>query len=131
MSVREGGFPRVEPSVVLVFAAGNPETCKSVKPRTWNFTPQTRFPNEASMPRYFFNLYDGRNIIPDQEGTDLPDDDAARTHAFRVMRELARNREERTRAWRLVVCEEDQTTCFELAFAPLDDTRYRYPPRCA
>jgi len=83
------------------------------------------------MPRYFFNLNDGCNIIPDPEGTDLPDDHAARTHAFRVMRELARNREERTRAWRLVVCEEGQTTCFELAFAPVDDTRYRYPPRCA
>jgi hypothetical protein len=92
---------------------------------------KTRFPNEASMPRYFFNLNDGRNIIPDPEGTDLPDDHAARTHAYRVMRELARNREERTRSWRLVVCEEGHAATFELAFAPAEDTRYRYPPRCA
>jgi hypothetical protein len=82
------------------------------------------------MPRYFFNLNDGDKVIPDSVGTELSDDQSARTHAFRVMRELARNRETRTRAWRLVVSEGD-APCFELSFAPGDDSRYRYPPRCA
>jgi hypothetical protein len=83
------------------------------------------------MPRYFFNLNDGRKFIPDPDGTELSDDRAARAHAFRVMRELARNREELTSAWRLVVYKERSTPCFELAFASVDDSVYRYPPRCA
>jgi hypothetical protein len=87
--------------------------------------------NEASMPRYFFNLNDGRKLIPDPDGTELPDDQAARAYAFRVMRELARNREERTSAWRLIVCEEHGTPCFELAFAQAEESVYRYPARCA
>lgn len=32
------------------------------------------------MPRYFFNVHDGGSS-PDQEGTELPDDDAARQEA--------------------------------------------------
>jgi hypothetical protein len=83
------------------------------------------------MPRYFFNLHDGRKIIPDPDGTELTDCHAARAHAYRVMRELARNREEKTRTWRLVVHEEYGVPCFELAFAAADDAMYRYPPRCA
>jgi hypothetical protein len=83
------------------------------------------------MPRYFFNLYDGRNIIPDPDGTELSDDHSARAYAFRVMRELARNREEQTSAWRLIVHEGRETPCFEVAFSSADDAVYRYPPRCA
>jgi hypothetical protein len=83
------------------------------------------------MPRYFFNLYDGRKIIRDPEGTELSDYHSARAHAFRVMRELARNREEQTSTWRLIVHEGHGTPCFELAFVPADDAIYRYPPRCA
>ena len=83
------------------------------------------------MPCYFFNLFDGRKVIPDPDGTDLPDYQAARAHAFRVMRELAKNREEQTLTWRLIVHEGEGTPCFELAFASADDTMYRYPPRCA
>lgn len=83
------------------------------------------------MPRYFFNLRDGRKIIPDPDGTELADHHAARSHAFRVMRELSRNREEATSAWRLVVCEDRGLRCFELSFASADDTMSRYPPRCA
>jgi hypothetical protein len=84
------------------------------------------------MPRYFFNLYDGRKIIPDPYGTELSGYDAARAHASRVMRELTKNREEEeTSAWRLVVHEGSGTPCFELAFISADDAIYRYPPRCA
>ncbi len=83
------------------------------------------------MPRYFFNLNDGSKIIPDPDGTELSDIDSARAHAFRVMRELARNREEMTSGWRLIVHEGNGIPCFELAFASANDTMYRYPPRCA
>lgn len=83
------------------------------------------------MPLYFFNLYDGRKTIPDPEGVELPDYHAARSHAFRVMRELARNREELTRTWCLIVHEGRGVPCFELPFSPADETMYRYPSRCA
>lgn len=73
------------------------------------------------MPRYFFNLNDGRRIIPDIEGTELPDDDSARTHGCQVVRELARNRERTTRSWRLAVCDPQGAPCFELPFASIDD----------
>jgi hypothetical protein len=71
--------------------------------------------------RYFFNLNDGRRIVPDLEGTELPDDDSARAHGSHVVRELARNRERTTRSWRLAVCDAQGTSCFELPFASIDD----------
>jgi hypothetical protein len=83
------------------------------------------------MPRYFFSLHDGSKIIPDPEGTEFTDYHAARSHAFRVMRELSRNREEATSGWRLVVTEGCGPPCFELFFTSADDTMSRYPPRCA
>ncbi len=69
------------------------------------------------MSRYFFNLNDGRKIIPDLDGTELPDDDSARAHAAQVVRELARNRERETRSWRLAVCDEHGALRFEVLFA--------------
>ena len=73
------------------------------------------------MPRYFFNLNDSRQIIPDLEGTDLPDQHSARAHGRDVVRELARNRERTTRSWRLAVCDAQGALCFELPFASVDD----------
>ena len=72
------------------------------------------------MPRYFFNLNDGRKIIPDLEGTVLPDHESARAHAGQVAQELARNRERKTRSWRLVVRDEQGILCFELPFESMD-----------
>jgi hypothetical protein len=72
------------------------------------------------MPHYFFNLNDGEKIIPDLEGTMLPDHDSARAHAGQVVRELARNRERKTISWRLVVRDEQGTLCFELPFETMD-----------
>jgi hypothetical protein len=74
------------------------------------------------MPRYFFNLNDGEKVIPDLEGTELPDDDSARAHAAQVVRELAKNREHETGAWRLAVCDAQGTLCFELLFASLGNS---------
>ena len=80
------------------------------------------------MPRYFFNLNDGRKIIPDLEGTELPDDDSARAHAAQVARELTRNREQETRSWRLAVCDAQGTLRFELLFASMDESISRLLP---
>jgi hypothetical protein len=80
------------------------------------------------MPRYFFDLNDGRKLIPDLEGTELPDDDSARAHAAQVARELARNREQETRSWRLAVRDEEEALRFELPFASTDETISRLPP---
>jgi hypothetical protein len=74
----------------------------------------------VTVPRYFFNLNDGRRIVPDLEGTELPCDDSARAHGCHVVRELARNRERTTTSWRLVVCDAQGTPCFELPFASMD-----------
>jgi hypothetical protein len=80
------------------------------------------------MPRYFFNLNDGQKIIPDLEGTELPDDDSARAHAVQVARELARNRERETRSWRLAVGDAEGTLRFELLFGSMDEVISRLPP---
>jgi hypothetical protein len=80
------------------------------------------------MALYFFNLKDGRTVIPDQDGTELVDDDAARAHAVVVARESMRNNESRTRTWRLQVCGPDRQSRFELLFASVDETIDLLPP---
>ena len=40
------------------------------------------------MPRYFFHLYDDLAVL-DEEGIELPDDDAARETALKNAREIA------------------------------------------
>lgn len=80
------------------------------------------------MPHYFFDLNNGQKIIPDLDGTELPDDDSARAHAVQVARELARNREQETRSWRLAVRDAEETLRFELQFASADEAISRLPP---
>ena len=41
------------------------------------------------MPRYFIDLHDGSNLIKDRAGFDLPDLDAARAQAARIMTRIA------------------------------------------
>ncbi len=41
------------------------------------------------MPRYFIDLHDGSNLVRDREGFDLPDLDAARAQAVRIMTRIA------------------------------------------
>ena len=45
------------------------------------------------MPRYFFNIMDGRPVV-DREGMELPDAAAARKEATRYAIDLARRRSE-------------------------------------
>ena len=40
------------------------------------------------MPRYFFHIRDGENIIPDEEGLELPDNEAAGVEARRSAVEM-------------------------------------------
>lgn len=41
------------------------------------------------MPRYFIDLHDGTNLVRDRDGYDLPDLDAARVQAARIMTRIA------------------------------------------
>jgi hypothetical protein len=43
------------------------------------------------MPRYFFDIHDGEAVI-DEEGTELPDFEAARREATSLFRPLQRKR---------------------------------------
>src|SRR5229473_2998876 len=52
----------------------------------------------------------------------------SRAYAAQVARELARNREEETRSWRLAVCDAQGTLRFELLFASMDEAISRLPP---
>lgn len=79
------------------------------------------------MPRYFFNIKDGRKLVSDPDGTELPDEESARAHALEVVRELTRNREKRTSSWRLAVCDEMGALRFELLFASLVETVTQLP----
>ncbi|MDP4025727.1 hypothetical protein Q8W71_24125 [Methylobacterium sp. NEAU 140] len=41
------------------------------------------------MPRYFIDLHDGAHLVRDREGHDLPDLDAARATAVRILTRVA------------------------------------------
>lgn len=74
------------------------------------------------MATFFFNLKDGRTVIPDPDGTELCDEPAARAHAVTVAREAMRNNEARTRNWRIQVCNANRNVLFEVLFASVDET---------
>jgi hypothetical protein len=40
------------------------------------------------MPRFHLNLHNGLGLTPDEEGLDLPDEEAARAEAIRSIRSL-------------------------------------------
>src|SRR5438270_11805243 len=77
---------------------------------------------EAWMPLYYFNVINCEGTLLDQEGTELPDHEAARGHAHQVMLELMRNASARTRLWRLAVSDQDLLRCFECLFASHDES---------
>jgi|SRR5262245_48638242 len=74
------------------------------------------------MPLFYFLLRAGRDNIPDREGIEFPDQETAHAHAFAVARELMRNREMKTRAWRIKVRDEDLRPSSEVLFATADDS---------
>jgi len=80
------------------------------------------------MPLFYFILKTGREKIPDREGLEFPDRDTARGHAEIVVDELMRNRELKTRSWRLEVRDEDLQPSFEILFATVDKSIVHLPP---
>jgi len=80
------------------------------------------------MPQFYFILKDGRDTLPDRDGAELPNAAAAHVHAGAVARELMRNRESKTRAWRLQVCDDDLQPVLELPFTQLDESLSHLPP---
>ena len=74
------------------------------------------------MATYFFDLLTGTGRVPDPLGTELNDDEAARTHASTVARELMRHREGKSRHWRLSVRRDGTEPGFEVLFATVDQT---------
>jgi hypothetical protein len=74
------------------------------------------------MPLYYFNLKTGGDTIRDPDGTDLPDEPAAKEHARHIACELMRQRQQRTRSWRIEVCDGEGRRCLNLLFASVDDS---------
>jgi hypothetical protein len=68
---------------------------------------------ESVVPRYYFDLINGRNI-EDKEGENLPSLEAAREHATEMARELARRRPYYLREWTILVTAEDRQPLFEV-----------------
>jgi hypothetical protein len=79
------------------------------------------------MQTYYFNLKDGRTVIPDPDGTQCADDDDARLHGVVVAREAMRNNKPETRKWRIEVCDVDRRPIFEVLFASVDETMDHLP----
>src|SRR5689334_17459576 len=73
------------------------------------------------MSRYYFNVINCEETLLDSEGTELPDNEAARAHAHQVIAELMRNSGTRTRLWRLAVNDHNLRPCFECLFASHDE----------
>jgi Domain of unknown function (DUF6894) len=80
------------------------------------------------MPRYHFHLRDYGTVHLDLEGTELPDVNAARTHAEGVAEELMRHSSFRTRYWSLGVEGGRGESKFDLFFADVDERLAKRPP---
>jgi hypothetical protein len=79
------------------------------------------------MPLYYFVLKGGARTYPDRERVELPDLETAHLHAVTVARELMRNREVTTSAWRVQVCDDDIRPRSEILFADVDETFAHMP----
>ena len=79
------------------------------------------------MALYFFHLQNGYDTLADLEGTELPDEDAARDHGRNVVFDLMKSRERRTQHWRLSVQGSDHVTRFDIPFAELDPSLGHLP----
>lgn len=73
------------------------------------------------MSIFYFNLNNGHRLILDPEGTELPDQDAARHYAILVARDVMRNDRPRTLTWRLHVWDGERRPCFEVLFASVSE----------
>lgn len=74
------------------------------------------------LPRYFFHIHDGADL-PDDEGTDLPNLDAARNDAVRLSGEMLRDSGGsfwNSGEWSVEVADEAGLTLFTLTFFATD-----------
>src|SRR5262245_47312651 len=80
------------------------------------------------MPLYHFVLKTRDDLIPDRDGSEWPNEAAAREEAILVAQDLMRNQAVKTHAWRIEVCDEHLRSCSELLFAEADETISHWPP---
>ena len=80
------------------------------------------------MPLYHLVLKTRHDRVPDRDGSEWPNEAAAREEAILVAHDLMRNQEIKTHAWRIEVCDEDLRPCSELLFAELDERIAQWPP---
>jgi hypothetical protein len=71
------------------------------------------------MPRYHFAVLNTSSRHEDQEGTELPDDAAAREYAIRVIRELRRGEGDNWKGWVLEVTQGDRLV-WQLPFEAIE-----------
>jgi Domain of unknown function (DUF6894) len=81
------------------------------------------------MPIYNFKLRDGSDVLEDETGVTLPNDDSATRYANEVAHELMRSRELETRSWCLDVYEQGGNRIREIPFASVDPTLEHLTPK--
>jgi hypothetical protein len=60
------------------------------------------------MPRYFFDLINGEGPMRDDEGVELPDSDAVRREAAKIVTDIARDEVPKEQAVKIVVNVRDE-----------------------
>ena len=79
------------------------------------------------MPRYHFNVYDGRNDV-DVDGHELPDIQAARAEALQLAGEIIRDDAQRAglgREWRIEVTDDTGLLLFRMDFVVAESPAVR------
>ena len=82
------------------------------------------------MPRYYFDVEDGKSF-PDREGNELPDLDAARIEAVRLLGGMLRDEAEtfwRGDDWRMSVTGPDKVVLFTIGFVARMAPAFRDTP---
>jgi hypothetical protein len=79
------------------------------------------------VPLFYFVLKVRQQSLADEQGQELPDVGAARSHAVAVAKELMRNREPGTHHWRIEVCDDYAMPLFEVLFATVNESVAQYP----
>jgi hypothetical protein len=74
------------------------------------------------MPLYYFHLRAAQRVIPDFDGMELPNADAADSHARDVARDLLKRHELERRDWVVYVCDEAGNALSAVLFATVDST---------
>lgn len=82
------------------------------------------------MPRYFFDINDGRHVF-DEDGTELPDIDAARRMAVRTAGAIVSDDADAVwpdATWAMEVSDADRRPLFSIEFRIVASTAKEAPP---